>query len=76
MAKARDWDCSCRFPYPNPNLKDMNGHWKCVERYRCIRECDPDKYYAGKTRCVRIKDRGGENNDRPEDKMADEKDGL
>jgi len=35
MAKG---ECSCWLDYPNANHKRRNGHWKCVDKYECIRQ--------------------------------------
>lgn len=32
--------CSCWIKYPNDSHKKLNGKWKCVDCYRCIRDTD------------------------------------
>lgn len=45
------WDCSCWVHYPNDAYKKENGNWKCVDKYKCIR--DLQEPYKAKTHCRR-----------------------
>ena len=53
-----EWYCECWSRYPNEAHRHKNGRWKCVERYKCIRQLvEPlTNYYDQKTHCVRIRE--------------------
>jgi hypothetical protein len=53
--------CTCWVEYPNEAHQFKNGHWKCVDRYKCIRPLEiiplqglPFPKYVRKTMCERI----------------------
>ena len=57
--------CTCWIEYPNKNHQFKNGHWKCVDRYKNIRQLEyiplkglPFPKYVRKTMCERIADKG------------------
>lgn len=51
--EKQKWDCSCWVPYPNGAHAYLNGHWKCVDDFECIRNYIPNKNWDCKTHCVR-----------------------
>lgn len=50
--------CSCWVQYPNKCYKKDNGKWKCIDRYKCVRNYDGRR----KTVCEKIEDKKGEKN--------------
>lgn len=53
--------CTCWVEYPNRAHEFKNGHWKCVDKYKNIRQLEtiplpglPFPKYVHKTKCIRI----------------------
>lgn len=44
-------ECSCWIPYPNKSHKRKNGHWKCVDDYKCVHNIEHNP--RRKTKCVK-----------------------
>lgn len=49
--------CSCWVEYPNESHKYKNGHWKCVQEYKCIHQLEEKRRFRKpqKTICEKIK---------------------
>lgn len=55
--------CTCWIDYPNESHQFKNGHWKCIDKYKCIRHLEtiplpglPFPKYVRKTMCEKIKE--------------------
>ena len=47
--------CKCWVKYPNELQKKSNGKWKCVDKYKCIKQLGRDENgKKHKTKCERI----------------------
>ena len=56
MVYGKDYHCSCHLHYPNNLVKRKNGKWKCVDRYECVKDLDPQSKcrFIENTKCRRV----------------------
>ena len=52
-------ECTCWMEYPNENKRHNNGSWKCVDKYKNVRQLEtipipnmPYPKYVRKTKCI------------------------